>query len=435
MIINNRSLIRSVSSLSLFLIVFLFIGTLLSAETRGLELVASAVAGPDIKIGKQYVVLIAIDTYQEWNPLRNPVKDAKTIKAILQKRYYIDEFIELYNEDATSSGIRKLFSSLIEKIGPTDSVMIYYAGHGHLDTFNTGFWIPVDGGRDLDAQKYWIPNAQIRNFVSQMKARSVALISDSCFSGDLLNVSRGATPAIDSAYYKNALRYTARQALTSGASEAVPDESEFARQFKSILQSNTEACLDPLAIYDRLRRGVTQTLPFFGTMPGHETGGSYVLFLRDVELAQIAPAPVSFPDSASLLSSKISAEQRTLATLQTKYIKSTKSQHTNRTVRNASFITGGISAVAAGVLFFVGNSAMTSYRSASTSADAAAMHDQVSMYNTLFLSSAGLSAAGLALGGILFATEPKPAKIEAQVNASIDRLRVLQEEKASGEKK
>ncbi|MEI6389312.1 MAG: PEGA domain-containing protein, partial [Spirochaetota bacterium] len=68
--------------------------------------------------------------------------------------------------------------------------------------------------------------------------------------------------------------------LTSGASETVPDESEFARQFKSLLESNTEACLDPLAMYDRIRRGVTKTLPLLGTLPGHESGASYVLFLK-----------------------------------------------------------------------------------------------------------------------------------------------------------
>jgi len=254
------------------------------AETRGLAVVASSIAGQDIQIGKQYAILIGIDTYHEWNPLRNPVKDAQAIKEILQRRYYIDEFMELYNEDATSSGIRKLFSSLIDKVKPNDSVLIYYAGHGFLDEFNTGFWIPVDGGKDLNEQDHWIPNGQIRNFVAKMKAHSVALISDSCFSGDLLNVSRGSTPTIDSAYYRNALKYTARQVLTSGASEAVPDESEFARQFKAILENNTETCLDPLGMFDRIKRGVTETIPLYGTLPGHENGGSYILFLKDTKV-------------------------------------------------------------------------------------------------------------------------------------------------------
>ncbi|MFA6505557.1 MAG: PEGA domain-containing protein [Treponemataceae bacterium] len=268
-----------------------------NSQDRGLDVIAKAVAGNDVRIGKQYAVLIAVDRYKEWFPLHNPVKDAKTIKEILQRRYFIDEFIELYDENATAVGIRRLFSDLIDRTKQSDSVLIYYAGHGYTDKFKTGFWIPVDGGKDLEFQDRWVPNQQIRNFVTQMKARSIVLVSDSCFSGDLLNVHRGAAPTVDSAYFRNALKYTARQVLTSGASETVPDESEFSRQFKSLLENNTDTCVDPLAMYDRIRRGVTKTLPLLGTLPGQEEGGSYVLFLRESDSLPAAAGTGSAPAS------------------------------------------------------------------------------------------------------------------------------------------
>ena len=79
-----------------FLFTTMMVGvTHIQAEDRGLNIVAKAVGGDNLVIGKQYAVLIGIDKYQEWNPLRNPVKDAKEIKDILQRRYYIDEFLEL----------------------------------------------------------------------------------------------------------------------------------------------------------------------------------------------------------------------------------------------------------------------------------------------------------------------------------------------------
>ena len=268
------------------------------AQSRGLEVAARAVGGADLRIGKQYAVLIAIDRYQEWTPLRNPVKDAKAVKEILARRYFIDEFIELYDGDATAVGIRRLFGDLVDRTGPADSVLIYYAGHGYTDRFNTGFWIPVDGGKNIEAQDRWIQNQQIRNFVSMMKARSVALVADSCFSGDLLNVSRGAEPVLDSEYFRNALKYNARQVLTSGASETVPDESEFARQFRTFLESNTEAYVDPYAMYDRVRRGVSKSLPLFGTLPGQEQGGSFVLFLRDAATGSVGASTAALPTSA-----------------------------------------------------------------------------------------------------------------------------------------
>jgi len=610
-----------------------------TAQDRGLAVVANSIAGTDLKIGRQYAVLIAIDKYEEWSPLRNPVSDARTIKEILQRRYFIDEFIELYNENATSSGIRRLFSSLIEKIGPTDSVLIYYAGHGYLDMFKTGFWIPVDGGKDIDAQKFWIPNAQIRNFVTQIKARSVALVSDSCFSGDLLIASRGATPTIDSAYYRNALRYTARQVLTSGASETVPDESEFARQFKTILENNTETCLDPLAMYDRIRRGVTDSLPLFGTLPGHEQGGSFVLFLREsavnkalaslyidglpqmasvrlssptfnknldwsdgsrlesvpigsysltithplwktsysdtiqisqegdqrrtvptgwiempslpsgavvlidnkpcpididsglvktppllngtynlkisapyvrqVSMSVEVPAGKSVPVTPKLIpfgimnievpspsmvvevstvagsvikpangfsyeldegeyvikarpsddiswswkgdvsvnngltvsftipkeatdysiTWKIQQEEKSLSSLKAKYENAIVRKNRNGKIGTASLITGGVSTVAAGVMYFLGASAMATYRNATTLSEVQDSRADIELFNTLLLTSASLSGIGFGVGGFFLATIPKPEQVEQQVQDSIERIRKLETQK------
>ena len=95
------------------------------------------------------MVLIAIDKYSQWLPLKNPVKDAQELKDIITCRYYIDEVLELYDEHATKAEISRLFARLIEETKPEDSVFIFYAGHGHLDKLSdNGFWIPVDGGTD-----------------------------------------------------------------------------------------------------------------------------------------------------------------------------------------------------------------------------------------------------------------------------------------------
>ncbi len=132
---------------------------------------------------------------ESWPALRNPVKDARQIKEILDRRYYVDQFIELYDGDASKAAVIRLFGSLIETTRPEDSVLVFYSGHGFLDPLsNTGFWIPVDGGVDRYAQENWIPNAQLRGFIGRMKARHVALVADSCFSGDILDPTRGAAP-------------------------------------------------------------------------------------------------------------------------------------------------------------------------------------------------------------------------------------------------
>jgi hypothetical protein len=115
--------------------------------------------------------------------------------------------------------------------------------------------------------------------ISGLKAQRVLIISDACFSGDSINVSRGATPIMDSAYYRNALQLVSRQVLAYNT-DAIPDDSEFGRQLLYLLERNEEAFFDSVSMYERLCRGITSTLPFLGTLPGHEAGASFVLFRK-----------------------------------------------------------------------------------------------------------------------------------------------------------
>ncbi|MEI6387826.1 MAG: caspase family protein [Spirochaetota bacterium] len=269
-------------------------------QARGLSVIAQQVTdNSNFDIGKQYAVIIGIDSYESWNPLKGAVAEAKNLKQVLADNYYIDEFVELYDRDATAANIRKLFSqTLPAKLGLHDSLLIFYAGHGHLDESKSGFWIPVDGGTDTLTQDRWLANAQLRNYVGLLKAQRILIMADSCFSGDLLNTSRAATPKIDSAYYKQALQLTARQVLSAGSSETVPDNSEFAKALIGYLERNTEPMIDSLSIYERIRKGMTETLPLFGSLSGNENGASFVLFRKqggsDAAIAQATPqAPLS----------------------------------------------------------------------------------------------------------------------------------------------
>lgn len=265
-----------------FVLILLTTAGTVFGQSRGLRVVGREVTGnQSFNIGRQIAVIIGIDRYDEWTPLTNAVSDAQAVKAALEERYYIDEFIELYDEDATAENIRRLFFETIPNtVEREDSLFIFYAGHGYLDAAETGFWIAKDGTTNEYSQSGWIANQQIRNALNLQDAQRVLLIADSCFSGDLLNVSRGASPDVDNEFFAQALQRPARQALTSGASETVPDESEFARSLINLLERSNEPILDPYTMYDRVRRNVTQTLPLFGELPGHDSGGSFAFFLK-----------------------------------------------------------------------------------------------------------------------------------------------------------
>ena len=284
------------------LIVMLFLAFLLcipvSAQPqRGLAVVASTIT--ESVPGRQIAVLIAVDRYKDWLPLRFPVRDAKNLKQVLNDKYYITDTIELYNEDATKAGILRRLDQLTQELKPEDSVFIYYAGHGHLDAAtDTAFWVPQDGGTDVYRQENWLPNAQVRGLIKGMKARHVVLISDSCFSGDILNTARGAAPNITNEYFKNAYARRSRQVLTSGASESVPDESLFSRALIKTLEENTKPYIDPFMMFGEIRLSQVTTTPLFGTLSGtdHQDGGSFILFLKETPKAV---TPVVIPVSAS----------------------------------------------------------------------------------------------------------------------------------------
>jgi uncharacterized caspase-like protein len=118
---------------ALFMFLLLVSGLGLFAQDRGITVVANENLGSSANIGKQYALFIAIDSYRSWPALKKPVADAREIRDILKQDYYIDEVIELYDQQATMANITRTLTDLQSRLGVHDSLFIYYAGHGHLD--------------------------------------------------------------------------------------------------------------------------------------------------------------------------------------------------------------------------------------------------------------------------------------------------------------
>jgi len=249
--------------------------------------------------GKQWAVFIAIDEYREWGPLKYPVKDAKDIKKILLDHYYIDESCirELYNSAATKAAILRLFTDLQNETEPNDSVFVFHAGHGtDGEDIKTPAWIPYDGSRDIVNQGYWLYHSLIRSLLDSMKARHVFLISDSCYSGELLAAPRGIPETFTD--YPAAYNNVSRQVMSSGASEEVEDESEFASRLKSLLLRTETPYITPLFLCSQIIEEKTMrpllTIPNLGPMPqsGHKVGGSFLFFRKNPSVVQSDPPPL-----------------------------------------------------------------------------------------------------------------------------------------------
>ena len=287
----------------LFLVLFCIVP--LSAQQRGSDSAGGEVEIVDSRrnvtaVGKQWAVFIAIDEYSEWGPLQFPVRDAREIKDILLDHYYIDEVRELYNREATRSAILSLFAELMDKTGPDDSVFVFHAGHGTKIDGRTRInaWIPYDGGENTSTT--WLTHSAVRSMLDALRARHVFLISDSCFSGDLLYMTRGA-PLDTIISYPAAYDGKSRQAMSSGASEPVRDVSEFASRLKTTLLRTETPYLTPDFLYYQIRYVETirplSTIPLLAAIPQsqHEPGGSFLFFRKNPSVPQPDPGQTPAP--------------------------------------------------------------------------------------------------------------------------------------------
>jgi hypothetical protein len=259
---------------------------------RGLAVRPKAPTGEEVK-GDLWLLTIGINSYLSWPQLKTAVNDAQSVKTVLLKRYHLDpsHVIELTDDMATRHNILGAFRNLAKKVKPEDSLLVYYAGHGHIDSITgKGSWIPVESG--TDNPEAWISNRDVTDYlnINAIKARHVLMVSDSCFSGDFFRGSRAGLPTIDDAFLKKAYTRSSRQAISSGGLEPVSDagfggNSVFSHFLVAALQNNTKTYLIPSELFNEVRAGVSKNadqLPQFGDLHGvgAQDGGELILFLR-----------------------------------------------------------------------------------------------------------------------------------------------------------
>jgi hypothetical protein len=169
------------------------------------------------------------------------------------------------------------------------------------------------------------------------------------------------------------------------------------------------------------------------------TGGAYIVRAKPADdidwswqekVVMIAGSTLQLPIPAGAYDRSIAwtirEEKARVVELERKYDEGKAKKAKAKPYTIGGFAGGGALAVAAGLFYFLGASAMQSYDAATTVAEVEDWRSKVDLYNALLLGSASGSAIGLGLGGFMLATTPDPAKIEAQVQESLDRIKKLE---------
>lgn len=202
----------------------------------------------DVKLGRYFAVVIGNNTYRDagYAALKSAASDATAVANVLRSRYGYQTTVLL---NASRLEMLTALNEMREKLGASDNLLIYYAGHGEIDGAGKGYWVPSDGV--AGNSKTWISNAMVSDILNAMPAKHVLTVVDSCYSGTM---TRSSTPTFDvgsmsadkwNTWVKTMANGRSRTALTSGGLQPVPDvgagnHSYFARAFINALQDNTK---------------------------------------------------------------------------------------------------------------------------------------------------------------------------------------------------
>jgi uncharacterized caspase-like protein len=251
-----------------------------------------------VSFGRYHALIIGNNAYTDLSPLKTAINDAMAVAELLRTAY---GFTVTLLTNATREEIIAALDSLRATLTEQDNLLLYYAGHGVLDTSEErGYWLPVNAQQG--SRVHWISNTTITDALKAMAAKHVMVVADSCYSGTLvrgIDVVLPPSGAARSTYLARIAQRRSRTVLTSGGLEPVTDSgggehSVFAKAFLAALQDNQDV-LDGQQLFSLIRRPVilnaAQT-PEYTDMryAGHE-GGDF-LFVR-----QAAPDPQRQPSS------------------------------------------------------------------------------------------------------------------------------------------
>ncbi len=198
-----------------------------------------------VKRGKQYAILIGNNEYGQYPALQSAINDANQIGGVLKARY---GFQTTVLNNASRFDILSAFNDAREQLKPEDSLLVYFAGHGEVDSASKqGYWVPVDG--QSGNAKSWLSNRAISDILNTVEARHIMVVADSCYSGamtrsSLPTINPGAADSAWSDWITKVSSSRSRTALTSGGLQPVADtgrgqNSYFATAVLGALEANS----------------------------------------------------------------------------------------------------------------------------------------------------------------------------------------------------
>jgi uncharacterized caspase-like protein len=137
------------------------------------------------------IAVIGIDRYAEWPRLANAVSDARAAAGLFMELGFEQVTAPLLDGAATGDAMRHLVTGGLAQLSPEDSLVMFFAGHGHTHTADfgdttvkTGCVIPVDGARPRDhVSASWLRLDVWLSDIARLPPRHILVLIDACHSG------------------------------------------------------------------------------------------------------------------------------------------------------------------------------------------------------------------------------------------------------------
>lgn len=233
------------------------------------------------KIKRRFALLIGIDQYtdQAIPTLANAISDIEALGKMLNDEMHY-EIRPIKN--ASRETIIKILNELAIEMETSDSVIVYYAGHGYFnDKTGGGYWIPANAL--VTNPSSWISNTSISEMLSTISANQIFMISDSCYSGAFTKEQKFNFDQLDIDLDKRSVI-----AMASGGDEPVADDglgghSIFAWYFMQALR-NVNNWEPAKKIYEQVRNNVINAFPqtpqFGGIISAGHLEGDYAIIKK-----------------------------------------------------------------------------------------------------------------------------------------------------------
>lgn len=145
--------------------------------------------------GRMYVIGIGVDRYHAWGRLQNAAADARGALDAFVKLGFEQVHAPLLDDAATGNAIRYLVTDELRTLNANDSLVVFFAGHGHTVTTTfpdgtctkKGYLIPVDAEPPGGRIGTWLSLNSWLSEISNLPPRHILVVLDACHSGVALD--------------------------------------------------------------------------------------------------------------------------------------------------------------------------------------------------------------------------------------------------------